>query len=61
MIKKKKKKKKKKKILLKDFIIKIPTEGMPTKNGGFGDLYIEIVVLYPERLTDAQEKGNIII
>jgi len=34
---------------------------MPTKNGGFGDLYIEIVVLYPERLTDAQEKGNIII
>jgi DnaJ-related protein SCJ1 len=42
-----------------NFIIKIPTEGMPTKNGGFGDLYIEIVVLYPERLTDAQEKAII--
>jgi len=40
-----------------NFVIKIPTEGMPTRNGGFGDLYVEIIVLYPESLTDAQAKA----
>jgi len=40
-----------------NFVIKIPTEGMPTKNGGYGDLYIEIVVLYPEKLTNVQVKA----
>jgi len=42
----------------KDFIIKVPSEGMPKKNGDFGDLFIEIVVIYPESLTKTQVEGN---
>jgi len=37
-----------------NFIIKVPSEGMPKKNGDFGDLFIEIVVIYPESLTKTQ-------
>ncbi|ORX60052.1 DnaJ-domain-containing protein [Piromyces finnis] len=42
-----------------NFVIKIPSEGMPNKSGDFGDLYIEIIVLYPESLTKAQANGKI--
>ncbi|ORX82558.1 heat shock protein DnaJ family protein [Anaeromyces robustus] len=39
-----------------NFVIKMPTEGMPKKDGGYGNLYIEVIVLYPESLTDTQYK-----
>jgi len=31
---------------------------MPKKEGNYGDLYIEVTVIYPESLTDAQSKGK---
>jgi len=31
---------------------------MPKKNGDYGDLYVEIVVIYPDSLTNDQLKGN---
>lgn len=36
-------------------ILKVPNEGMPKPSGGKGDLLVQVKVLYPYALTDAQK------